>query len=49
MRMHGHITHMTDRVRRGQMLTSKGGYKQDSLSRSPDLAKLNPKCHRNYF
>ena len=35
--MHGHVT---GRVWRGRLQTSKGGGKHDVLSWSPDLAKL---------
>ena len=39
---------MTGQVWRGAAPNFKGAGKHDVLSRSPDLAKLNPKCHMNY-
>ena len=40
--------HVTGRVWRGWLQTSKGAGKHDVLSWSANLAKLNPKCHMNY-
>ena len=39
---------MTGQVWRGQLQTSKGDFKHNVLSWSPNLAKLNPTCHTNY-
>ena len=39
---------MTVQVWRGAVPNFKGADKHDVLSRNPDLAKLNPKCHMNY-
>ena len=45
LRMCGHVT---GRVWRWQLQTSKGAAKHDVFSWSLDFAKLNLKCHMNY-
>ena len=40
--------HVTGSFTGGNRRLQRGGSKHNSLSRSIDLAKLNPKCHTNY-
>ena len=43
--MRGHIQ---VKFRGGRFELLRGGSKHNSLSQTPDLAKLNPSCHTNY-